>query len=122
MTKLKRKWGRKRRPSFKKHYTYTKQDEYCIDKIEILQNTYTKIAKEIFGEIKNYNLGDWEVKTSNIRLFVDAEFGAQAEIIGTSKMELSKRLKIHINFLEFLKKGYSIIKAIELCRLILKTQ
>lgn len=122
MPRRKIKWKRKKKPSFTKHYEYTSQDEFCIDKIGILQKTYTKIANIIFGEIKNASFGDWQIKDDKIALFIDPEFGMQAELQGTSNMPLLKRLIIHIGLLNFLEKGYTISKAVQLCHLILRKQ
>lgn len=122
MPKRKVKWKRKKKPAFKKYYEYTLQDEYCIDKMGLLQKTYSKIADKLFGEIKNISFGDWQIKDDKIALFVDPEFGMQAEVLGTSNMPLLKRLIIHIGLLDFLEKGYTISKAVELCHSILKKQ
>lgn len=122
MPRRKIKWKRKKKPAFTKHYEYTPQDELYIDKIGILQKTYTEIANKLFGEIKNISFGDWQIKDDKITLFIDPEFGMQAELQGTSNMPLLKRLIIHIGLLNFLEKGYTISKAVQLCHLILRKQ
>lgn len=117
-----RKKKRKRAPKFTKSYKFSQQDDFLLSKEEMLQKIHTEIAQELFGKIKNYNLGEWVVKTEGIVLYIDPELGMQAEIQGTSKLPLLKRLTIHIGLLKFLRSGYSILKAVKLCLLTLRTQ
>lgn len=122
MPRRRKKWKRRHKPKFVKFYTYTQQDYCKAEHVRFLEWVYGQIAKEIFGKIKNYHFGEWVIKTEGIVLFIDPELGMQAEIQGTSKMPLLKRLTIHIRLLELLKKGYCILKAVKLCLLTLATQ
>ncbi len=110
---------RKRRkfPKYKKYYKISRQDEFLIKKEKLLQTLHSKIANEIFERFNNLNFGDWTIKTDGIILYIDPVFGNQAEVFGTSKMPLSKRLTIHIRLLKLLRKGYCILKAVKLCLL-----
>lgn len=119
MVKLRKKWSRTHKPKFLKAYEVNQQDEEGTEKIRLLQEVYTQIAKEIFGKIRNYHFGEWMLKMKGIVLFVDPEYGMQAEIYGTSKLPLVKRLKIHIALLKLLKEGYCILKAVKICILML---
>lgn len=112
---------RRRRSKFTKSYIYTKQDEFLVKDEELLQTIHTEIAQKIFS-LPKYNFGDWTISMDGIDLFIDPEFGSQAEIHGTSKMPLSERLKIHIKLLKLLRKNWSILKAVKHCKDTLMTR
>lgn len=118
----KKKYKRKYTPKFKKYYKINPQDEFLIEKEKLLQKIYTKIADEFFPDFNSYNFGDWQINLDGIILYIDPLFGNQAEVFGTSKMPLLKRLKIHIRLLKLLRKGYTKLKAVKLCLLALMKQ
>ena len=113
---------RKKKPAFTKNYYLTSQDEMDIERIDLLQKIHSKIAKTMFGKIKNYKFGEWMTKFDGVVLFIDPELGMQAELEGTSKMSLSERLKVHLRFLKLLRKGCCILKAVKLCHSMLMKQ
>ena len=122
MTRPKIKRKRRHRPKFKKFYEYTMQDEPLLNQVRLLHKTHKEIAEELFGKMPNYNFGEWQIKADKIILYIDPEIGFQAEIEGTSKLPLSKRLTIHIGLLKLLKRGCCIVKAVNLCLSTLMTQ
>ncbi len=113
---------RKKRKTFTKYYKYNQQDIYCIRRIGLLQALHTEIANEVFGDFTFNVIGDWTINTEGITLFIDPKNGNQAEITGTSKLPLYKRVRIHIRLLKLLRSGCSILKAVRICLSTLMTQ
>lgn len=122
MGRRRKKYKRRRKPKFTKFYKISQQDELAVYRIELLQKVYTDIAKEVFNNFPKDNIGDWTIKTQGLTLFIDPEFGLQAEITGTSKLPLLKRLKIHIRLLKLIKKGNGLLWAIKMCLSMLEKQ
>ena len=122
MARRRKKWKRQHRPKFKKFYKFTMQGEFAIKREKLLQKIHGCIAEELFGKMPNYNFGEWAIKAGRIILFIDFEFGMQAEIEGTSDFPFMERLKIHIRLLKLLKRGLCIIKAVNLCLSMYKKQ
>ena len=120
MRRKKRK--RRKTPKFKKYYKFNLQDEFSIKREGLLQKIHTEIAKQIFNFMPCHNIGYWQTAFDGIIIHYDPEFGAQAEIAYSSKLPLSKRLKIHIRLLKLLKKGFGILRAVKLCLLTLAKQ
>lgn len=122
MARRRKKYKRRRIPKFTKFYKFNKQDEFAIHRVELLQKIHTEIANQVFNNFPKENIGDWTIKVQGLTLFIDPEFGFQAEITGTSKLPLLKRLKIHIRLLKLIKKGSEILGAVKSCLLILQKQ
>lgn len=113
---------RRKKPKFTKYYKFNLQDEFSIKREWLLQKIHTEIANRIFNFMPSHNIGFWQTELEGIIIHYDPEFGAQAEIAYTSKLPLSKRLKIHIRLLKLLKKGYGILRATRICLLTLMKQ
>lgn len=122
MPRLRKKWKRKHKTKFTKSYLFTKQDELLIEKIKTLQNVHFLIAKEIFKNMEYSKFKEFTINLNGLVVFNDKEYGIQAELMGTSKMPIIKRLVIHIGLLKMLQQRCCILKAIKTCLSMLTTQ
>lgn len=92
-----------------------------IFRYKVLHKIYEKIAQIVLkGQLK-LTLGDFRLFTDDLIIYFENEYGIykmpyQAEIEGTQKLPVGKRLKIHIKLLRLLRQGYKVKKAVKIAR------
>lgn len=92
-----------------------------IFRYKALHKIYEEIAQIVLkGQLK-LTLGDFRLFTDDLIVYFENEYGIykmpyQAEIEGTQKLPVGKRLKMHIKLLRLLRQGYKVKKAVKIAR------
>ncbi len=100
---------------YKNNRKIFKGDEKHIFRIRTLQKINELISKEITNYQLTLNL-EFKLIKDGVCIYFDSENENQAEIIGTERLPLSKRLKIHIELLRQLKQGTTLKKAVRIAK------
>lgn len=97
-----------------------------IFRYKTLHKVYEEIAQiALKGQLK-LALGDFRLFRDNLIIYFENQYGIyempyQAEIEGTQKLPVGKRLRIHIQLLRLLRQGYKVKKVVKIVKRQAKT-